>query len=120
MTTKTNFASRRFARSIAVGVLLSMAFFYLIHVFGDWKIENYRPDEETTFTVLLHNKCAVLGNIHTLRPNTDVTEVGEGINGTKLVGSFMNFIDGHIMAMIIFALLLGGIVFFLVNKMKKT
>jgi hypothetical protein len=98
-------------RSVALGVLLSMIFFYCIHVFGEWKIENYRPDPDTTYTVLLHNKCAVLGNTHTLRPNTDVSGMGEGIDGTKLGGSFMNFFDGHIAGMIILALLLGGVIF---------
>jgi hypothetical protein len=108
-------------RSIAIGVLLSMVFFYSIHVFGTWEIENYRPDPETTYTVLLHNKCAVLGNTHTLRPNTDVSGMGEGIDVTKLGGSFMNFFDGHIAGMIILSLLLGGVIFTIryMRLMKK-
>lgn len=118
MTAKTGFATRRLARSIAVGVLLSMISFYLIHLFGKWDMENYRPDDQTTYTLLLHNTCAVLGDTHTLRPNTGPTTLSEGVNGTKLAGSFMNFFDGHVLAMIIFALVLGGIAFMLVNKLK--
>lgn len=118
MSIKTESASRSLARSIAVGVLLSMLFFYGIHVLGEWKIANYRPDPETTSTVLLHNKCAVLGNTHTLRPNTDVSAMGEGIDGTKLSGSFMNFFDGHILAMVILSLLLGGLISAF-RRMKK-
>ena len=106
------------ARSIAMGVLLSMLFFYSIHVLGKWEIENYRPDPETTSTVLLHNKCAIFGDTHTLRPNTDISAMGNGIDGTKLGGSFMNFFDGHIVAMIILAFLLGGLIFAF-RRMKK-
>ena len=96
MTSKTESPARSIARSIAMGVLLSMLFFYGIHVLGEWKIKNYRPDAETTSTLLLHNTCAVFGNTHTLRPNTDIPTMSEGINGTKHGGAFMNFIDGHI------------------------
>jgi len=108
----------RFARSLAIGVLLSMLFFYGIHVFGEWKIENYRPDPETTSSVVLHNKCAIFGDTHTLRPNTDVSGMGEGIDGTKLAGSFMNFFDGHVIAMIIVSILLGGLIFVFRNRRK--
>ena len=119
MTTKTESASRTLARSIAMGVLLSMLFFYGVHVLGTWEVENYRPDEETTSTVLLHNKCAVLGDTHTLRPNTDVSAMGDGIDGTKLGGSFMNFTDGHVVGMAILSLLLGGIIFAIRTRLKK-
>lgn len=118
MKVKTESTSRTLARSIAMGVLLSMLFFYSIHVLGKWEIENYRPDPETTSTVLLHNQCAVFGNTHTLRPNTDVSAMGKSMDGTKLAGSFMNFFDGHIVAMVILSLLLGG-VFFAFRRMKK-
>lgn len=117
MTTEST--ALRFARSLALGVLLAMLFFYAIHVYGAWTIENYRPDPETTSTVLLHNKCAVLGSEHTLRPNTDVSGMGEGIDGTKLGGSFMNFFDGHIIGMIVLALLLGSGIFMLRNRRRK-
>ena len=118
MTTKTESTPLRFARSLAMGVLLSMIFFYSIHVFGKWKVENYRPDPETTSTILLHNECAILGNTHTLRPNTDVSGMSDSIDGTKLAGSFMNFFDGHILGMTILAFLLGGLIF-LIRNMKK-
>jgi len=111
MKIKTESASRSFARSVAMGVLLSMFFFYSIHVLGKWEIENYRPDPETTSSVLLHNQCAVLGDTHTLRPNTDVSAMGKSIEGTKLAASFMNFFDGHVVAMVILSLLLGGVIF---------
>ena len=107
------------ARSIAMGVLLSMFFFYGIHVTGKWSIENYRPDPETTSTVLLHNECAVLGGTHTLRPNTDVSVMSDGIDGTKLTGSFMNFADGHVGGMAVLSLLFGGVVFAIRKQMKK-
>ncbi len=96
-----------------------MLCFYRTHVFGTWQIENYRPDPETTGTVLLHNKCAVFGNIHTLRPNTEVSGMGEGIDGTKLSGSFMIFFDGHIDGMVILSLLLGVAIFALRNTIKN-
>ncbi len=119
MKTKTESTSRNFTRSLGMGVLLSMFFFYGIHVLGTWQIENYRPDPETTSTVLLHNKCAVLGNTHTLRPNTDISAMGDGIDGTKLGGSFMNFFDGHIVSMVILALLLSGLIFVFRNRIKN-
>jgi hypothetical protein len=101
-----------------MSVLLTMFFFYGIHVLGSWQIENYRPDPETTSTVLLLNKCAIFEDTHTLRPNTDVSAMGEGINGTKLAGSFMNFTEGHIAAMFIVAILLTGIIFFIRKKLQ--
>jgi hypothetical protein len=118
MKTNTESTSLRFVRSLAMGVLLSMLFFYSVHVFGTWKIEIYRPDTETTSTVLLHNKCAVFGNTHTLRPNTDIAGMAEGIDGTKLSGSFMNFFDGHIVGMVILSFILGGVIFTFRNMRK--
>ena len=115
MTRKSASVSLKFIRSLAAGVLLSMVFFYSIHVLGDWNAENYRPDPETTSTLLLHNKCAILGAEHTLRPNTGISGMGAGIDGSKLAGSFMNFFDGHVAGMIILALVLGGIIFVLRN-----
>ncbi|MGC4103448.1 hypothetical protein [Ferruginibacter sp.] len=102
-----------FARSLAIGVLISMLFFYSIHVFGSWGVQNDRPDPETTASVLLLNKCAIFGKLHTLRPNTEIGDLTEKFSGTKLAGSFMNFFDGHIPAMIGLALMLGGVIFFI-------
>ena len=119
MGIKNESTSRNITRSIGMGTLMSMLFFYCIHVFGTWQVENYRPDPETTSTVLLHNKCAILGVTHTLRPNTDVSGMGEGIDGTKLGGSFMNFFDGHIVGMIILAVLMIGIVFIIRKRINK-
>jgi hypothetical protein len=119
MTIKSESKSRSFARSIAMGVLISMLFFYSIHLFGKWQIENYRPDIETTSSLLLHNTCLIFNVTHTLRPNTDVSNIDKGINGTKLGGSFMNFFDGHIFAMVILAFLLGGFIFMLRSMIKK-
>ncbi|MEP7375826.1 MAG: hypothetical protein ABI675_20685 [Chitinophagaceae bacterium] len=118
MKVKTESTARSLARSIAMGVLLSMFFVYSVHVFGTWKIENYRPDPETTSTVLLHNKCAIFGKIHTLRPNTDISAMDNSIDGTMLGGSFMNFFDGHIVTMVVLSLLLGGLIFAF-REMKK-
>ena len=120
MKIKTESEPPSFARAIAMGVLLSLLFFYSIHVFGDWEIENYRPNTQTTYTLLLHNKCAVFGHMHTLRPNTGISTLSNGVDGTKLSGSFMNFTDGHIAAMIVFSLLLGGIIFLLRNRMSRS
>ena len=104
------------ARSFSMGVIISMLFFYAIHLFGSWQVENYRPNPDTTYTLLLHNKCAVFNKTHTLRPNTAISAMDDGINGTKLGGSFMNFFDGHVIAMIIVAMFLGAIIYFLRRK----
>lgn len=119
MSTKPESTSRSLARSIAMGVLFSMFFFYSVHVLGTWEIENYHPDPETTSTVLLHNKCAIFGKTHTLRPNTDISAMDKSIDGTKLGGSFMNFFDGHIFGMVILSLLMGGLIF-VFRRMKKS
>ncbi|MFT3912387.1 MAG: hypothetical protein QM737_23370 [Ferruginibacter sp.] len=120
MTDKNKNAIPGITRSIGMGTLISMFSFYFIHVFGEWKVENYRPDSETTSTVLLHNKCAVLGVSHTLRPNTDISGMGDGIDGTKLAGSFMNFFDGHIVGMIILAILMSGLIFIIPGAINKS
>ena len=117
---KSESTATSFVRSIAMGVLLSILSFYAIHVFGTWRVENYRPDPETTGSVQLHNKCAILEKDHMLRPNTDVSTMGDGIDGIKLGASFMIFFDGHIGAMIIFALLAGGLIFVLRSMLKKS
>lgn len=119
MKIKTESAPLRFARSIAIGVLLSMLIFYSVHVFGKWEIENYRPDAQTTSTLLLHNTCAIFDLPHTLRPNTGVSDLSDGINGTKLSASFMNFFDGHVVGMIILSLTIGVVVFACRNMMRK-
>lgn len=119
MDVKNESTSRNITRSIGMGTLMSMLFFYCIHVFGEWQLENYRPDPDTTSTVLLHNKCAILGATHTLRPNTDVSGMGDGIDGTKLSGSFMNFFDGHIVSMIMLATLMSGLIFIIRKKINE-
>jgi hypothetical protein len=118
MKIKPESNSRNLGRSIGMGILLSMLFFYAIHVLGSWQIENYQPDPETSSTVLLHNKCAIFGNTHTLRPNTDVSAMSEGIDGTKLAAGFMNFFDGHITAMIIFSAMMTTLIFFIRKKIQ--
>ncbi|MEO7523017.1 MAG: hypothetical protein ABIT58_02925 [Ferruginibacter sp.] len=118
MNTIPESTALRFARSLAMGVILSMLLFYSMHVFGRWTVENYRPHPETTTTLLLHNTCLFFGKIHTLRPNTDISALGKGIDGTKLSGSFMNFSDGHIMGIILTSFLAGVVIFFIRN-MKR-
>jgi len=118
MNKKPESTALRFTRSLAMGVILSMLLFYSAHVYGSWTVEEYFPRPETTSAILLHNKCLLLAKTHTLRPNTDISGLGEGINGTKLGGSFMNFFDGHIMGMIILALILGIIIFLIRNMIK--
>lgn len=119
MKSKTESTSRNLARSMAMGVLLSMLIFYSIHVMGKWDVENYQRDSQTTSTVLLHNTCAIIGASHTLRPNTDVSALGGGIDGTKLSGSFMNFTNGHVPGMVMLAILLGGLVYVIRSRMQK-
>lgn len=119
MAAKTESASLTLVRSVARGALLSIVFMYAVHVLGKWRVENYRPDPQTTGTVLLHNTCAVFGVVHTLRPNTDISSMGDGIDGTKLSGSFMNFFDGHAVALIVLSLLLGGGLFAIRNAVRK-
>ena len=119
MKAKTESTILQFTRSLAMGVILSMLLFYSAHVYGSWTVEEYFPRPETTSTILLHNKCLLLAKTHTLRPNTDISGLGEGIDGTKLGGSFVNFFDGHIMGMIILALILGIIIFLIRNMIKR-
>ncbi|MEP6712827.1 MAG: hypothetical protein ABJA37_10445 [Ferruginibacter sp.] len=119
MKVKSESIALRFARCVAMGVILSMLLFYNAHVFGTWTVEEYFPRPETTSTILLHNKCAVLGSTHTLRPNTDVSGLGERIDGTKLSASFMNFSDGHFSGIIILALISGMVIFFIRNSIKR-
>ena len=119
MSTQSPPTSLNLRRAIGMGVLLSMLSFYAIHVFGEWHVENYRPDPETTNTVLLKNTCAILGDTHTLRPNTDVSTMSDGIDGTKLGGSFMNFFDGHITGMIILAIVLAAVIFLIRKKISE-
>jgi len=119
MAAKTESTSRTLIRSIAIGVLLSMLFTYGVHVFGKWEVENYRPDSQTTSSVLLYNKCAVFGDTHTLRPNSDISSMGDSIDGIKLGGSFMNFFDGHLVAMVVLSLVLDIIVFAIRSRITK-
>ena len=119
MKTKGESKVLQFVRSVAMGVLISMLLFYGAHVFGSWTVENYRPDPETTSTILLHNKCAIIGSTHTLRPNTDISGLGEGIDGTKLTGSFMNFFDGHVPGILGLSILLCGLIFLIRDRVSK-
>ncbi len=119
MKTKGESKELQFVRSVAMGVLISMLLFYGAHVFGSWTVENYRPDPETTSTILLHNKCAIIGSTHTLRPNTDISGLGEGIDGTKLTGSFMNFFDGHVPGILGLSILLCGLIFLIRDRVSK-
>ena len=118
MIKKPESTAIRFIRSLALGVILSMLIFYSAHVFGTWTVEEYFPRPETTSTILLHNKCVILGKTHTLRPNTDVSGLGEAIDGTKLSGSFMNFSQGHIPDMLGLAAILGILIFTIRNGKK--
>lgn len=106
-------------RSIAIGVLFSMLFTYAMHYFGEWKMENYRPDPDTTSSVIVFNKCAVFNDVHILRPNTTTSSGNDVTNELKLTGSFMNFFDGHVVVMIIIAIVLGLIVFGIRTGLKK-
>ena len=119
MKAKPEPTAMRFVRSITMGVILILLLFYSVHVFGTWSVEEYFPRPETTSTILLHNKCAVLGSTHTLRPNTDILGLGDGIDGIELSGSFMNFSDGHIVGMITVAIGLGIVIFFVRNSIKR-
>ena len=118
MKNKIESPSLRLIRSLAMGVILSMVLFYSAHVFGTWTVEEYFPRPETTSTIVLHNTCAILGKTHTLRPNTDVSGLGEAIDGTKLSGSFMNFSQGHIPDMLGLAAILGILIFIIRNGKK--
>lgn len=119
MAAKTESPTLLFIRSLAFGVFLSMLAMYAVHVLGDWTVENYRPDPDTTSTVLLHNRCAVFGTTHTLRPNTDISGMSSGINGTKLAGSFFLFSEGHIPAMALIAVVAGSLLFALRRRTTK-
>jgi uncharacterized protein (DUF2062 family) len=111
MATKNVYAPRQLARFIAAGILLSMISFYLLHFCGTWESGNYRPDAETTSSVLVYNKCAVLGDTHILRPATTSSSNNQSIDEVKFAGSFMNFFDGHILIMIVLALVLALLMF---------
>ena len=110
---------RSFTRSIGMSVLLTMVVFYAIHVFGSWRVENYRPHPDTTFTVLLHNNCLLFDKTHTLRPNTDISKMDNSSDGTKWAGSFMIFFEGHIGGMVILSLVLAVVIFALRRMILK-
>lgn len=118
MATKTVSTPVVFIRSLALGLLLSILAVYAVHVLGNWKVEAYRPDADTTYSVVLHNHCLLFETEHTLRPNTAIPPMDGGINGTKLGGSFLIFSEGHIPAILLMAFALGGIVFFFRRKAK--
>gem|GEM_PF-2673503 len=115
MLTKNTNTSRQFARFFAAGILLSMITVYLLHFFGSWESGVERRDVETTSSVIVTNKCAVLGDTHILRPSSS-SSTTESNRELKFAGSFMNFFDGHILVMIIVAAALAAIMFL----MKKT
>ncbi|MES2772570.1 MAG: hypothetical protein V4722_00205 [Bacteroidota bacterium] len=119
METKTNVTSRSIIRSLAAGALFTMLFFYGIHVFGSWEVGSYRPDPETTSTVVIHNKCALFGSSHKLTPADGASTISDGIDGMKLGASFINFFDGHIAAMIVMSILLGAGIFGLLRMRRK-
>lgn len=115
MTTANTTTPRLIARFFAAGILLSMITVYLLHFFGTWEVAVERPDPETTSSVIVTNKCAVLGHTHILRPSGSLT--GKEITRElKFAGSFMNFFEGHILVMIIIATALAAMMFL----MKKT
>lgn len=114
MPTSTTYAPRQVIRLLATGVLLSIVSFYLLHFFGTWNAGIDRPDAETTSSVLVYNKCAVLGDVHILRPAASSSNK-EALDDIKAAGSFMNFFDGHIVAMIALGLLLA-ILMLLIRK----
>lgn len=118
MKSKNESKSLRLIRSIALGVLVSMVTFYLIHVYGEWRLENYRPDPETTSSIILHNNCAIFHHDHSIRPGSDTVATANDIDKIKWVASFMLFFEGHVIGMILFALVLGVLVFLLRNRMK--
>ena len=113
MATNNTNTTRLLARFLATGILLSMITVYLLHFFGTWESGNYRPDPETTSSVIVYNKCAVLGDTHILRPTTSPTE--ENTNELKFAGSFMNFFDGHILLMIVTGVVFA-VILFAINK----
>ena len=119
MATKPGSVSSSLVRSLAMGVLLSLLVTYLLHVFGDRRLQQYRPDPDTTSSLILYNKCAVFGRVHTLRPNYEISSISDGVDRTKLFGSFMNFSDGHIVAMVVLALVLGMGIFALRRMIQK-
>ena len=118
MTTKPAAATRTFVRSLATGILLSMLASYLLHVFGEWKLENYRPDPDTTSSLIVYNTCAAFGDQHILRPN-NISSMSDGVDEMKFTGSFMNFFDGHIPAMILLSLVFGGIIFLIRRSLQR-
>lgn len=120
MITKSGAASLQFVRALATGALSSIAVTYLLHVFGEWKFENYRPDPQTTTWPTFYNTCAVLNDTHILRPASALSSPGDGIDGTKLAGSFMNFFDGHIVFISALSLVFGILAFAVRKAIKRT
>lgn len=111
-----NSSSPNIRRSVGMGILLSMCFFYAIHVLGEWKLENYQPDPETTSSRVLYNQCSIIGTEHSLNPGNDTSTNLNGLTGIKFAASFMNFFDGHILQMIIAAILFSAGIFLLSGK----
>ena len=111
MATKPESTSRNLLRSLSMGVLLSMLLTYGLHVFGKWDIEFFRPDAQTSTSVILYNKCVFFGATHVLRPNTGITAMSDGVDPTKMEAGFITFTEGHITAMLLIAVVLGLIIF---------
>lgn len=115
MPIKTN-NTQLFIRSAALGVLVSMLSFYLLYVLGKWSMQNQRPDPGTTASLVIYNTCAVLEHTHQLRPADKKATLTDGVDALKLAVSLMIFLDGHIVALIIFAIVSGVILFLLRRK----
>src|SRR5688572_18328914 len=86
MATNNTNTTRLLARFFAGGILLSMVTVFLLHYFGTWEQGTERPDAETTASVIVTNKCAVLGDTHILRPGSSIT-ANESNKELKLAGS---------------------------------
>ena len=111
MTINKVSSTRSLVRMMTTGVLLSMVTMFFLHYFGSWEAHNFRPDPETTSSVVLYNKCAVLGHMHVLRPGGATSAATIIVDELKFSGSFMNFSDGHVVAMILLAVLFSVVLF---------
>ncbi|RYZ26916.1 MAG: hypothetical protein EOO10_14225 [Chitinophagaceae bacterium] len=111
MATKNTMTPRLLLRFFAGGILLGMITVYLLHFLGTWEVGSERPDSETTSTVIVTNQCAVLGDTHILRPTSSLT-TNKSVRELKFAGSFMNFFDGHIVAMVLIASVVATIIVF--------
>jgi hypothetical protein len=72
MEIKTESAAQSLVRSAEMRALLGLLFCYSVHVLGEWKPDNNRPNPETTSTMLIHNKFVIFRKAHTLTTNADI------------------------------------------------